>query len=267
MKKQEKLKFLRQIEQYTRGQLNQEEIDELWKKFLQYPDYYRLFEVELHLRNLIHKGEVPHFFNDPSESRLIGTYAGIRSWIYATAAAILIVIGLQFFTVPEDAILRNMALANIELTELAGIDIYRSNEEVPDELDTAINESIVLAFENAPDLAISRFTQLLAEPLNPLQKHNVKMNLGILHYNAADYEKAITFFKSSTNNFLENASIEENVFWFLGNSYLQMADYESARDALIKVYSLSGRFEEAAATIIRKIDIYQSSISSEDSDM
>jgi len=40
------------IEAYILGRLNQKEIDELWIEFLRSPEWYDLFETELHLRSL-----------------------------------------------------------------------------------------------------------------------------------------------------------------------------------------------------------------------
>lgn len=39
------------IEAYILGRLNQGEIDQLWMEFLRTPEWYDLFESELHLRS------------------------------------------------------------------------------------------------------------------------------------------------------------------------------------------------------------------------
>ena len=44
---------MKRIDQYIRGGLTQEEIDELWIEFIKKPEWYRIFETDLHIRSLI----------------------------------------------------------------------------------------------------------------------------------------------------------------------------------------------------------------------
>ena len=52
MTEKEILKIQKQIENFILGKLSQREIDLLWIEFLKAPEWYDLFEVELHLRAL-----------------------------------------------------------------------------------------------------------------------------------------------------------------------------------------------------------------------
>ena len=47
--------MMQRIEKYIRGKLNQDEIDQLWVEFLKDPEWYSIFETDLHLRVLINK--------------------------------------------------------------------------------------------------------------------------------------------------------------------------------------------------------------------
>ena len=47
--------MMQRIDSYIRGRLNQQEIDELWIEFLKEPEWYRIFETDLHIRSLIRK--------------------------------------------------------------------------------------------------------------------------------------------------------------------------------------------------------------------
>ena len=49
------IEIMKRIDRYIRGELNQQEIDELWIGFLEDPQWYDWFEAELHLINLIRK--------------------------------------------------------------------------------------------------------------------------------------------------------------------------------------------------------------------
>jgi len=254
MKKQINIEFITQIDQYIKGNLSQADIDELWKKFLRNPEYFHLFEAELHLRNLIKKGEKPDFINFTKESKIIEV-SGIRSWLYATAAAIFIVIGFQFFSISETDSLNIITLSSIDISEMAGIDVYRSDEEVLDELDLAINDALVTTYMEDSSLAISHYRQLLDQPLSAYQNLKVEMNLGILLYNTGNYDEAAYFFNSVSTNTSTDVHDQEKSLWFLANSYLQLGDLENGRKSLLQVHSLSGRFQQPALTLIRKIDI------------
>jgi len=47
--------MMQRIEKYILGKLTQKEIDELWIEFLIEPEWYSIFETDLHLRSLIRK--------------------------------------------------------------------------------------------------------------------------------------------------------------------------------------------------------------------
>ena len=44
--------MMKKIDRYIRGELAQGEIDELWIEFIKEPDWYRIFETDLHIRSL-----------------------------------------------------------------------------------------------------------------------------------------------------------------------------------------------------------------------
>ncbi len=53
MKEERIIDMMKRIDQYIRGGLTQEEIDELWIEFIKEPEWYRIFETDLHIRSLI----------------------------------------------------------------------------------------------------------------------------------------------------------------------------------------------------------------------
>jgi len=62
MKKKDIVRIQKQIHAYVGGRLNQHEIDELWIEFLKDPDWYDIFETELHLRSLASKYNASNLF-------------------------------------------------------------------------------------------------------------------------------------------------------------------------------------------------------------
>ena len=51
MKEKDIIRMQKLIHAFIGGRLNQYEIDELWIEFLKEPDWYDIFETELHLRS------------------------------------------------------------------------------------------------------------------------------------------------------------------------------------------------------------------------
>ena len=50
------IEMMSRIDDYVRGRLNQEEIEELWIEFLKEPYWYSIFEVEVNVRDMINRG-------------------------------------------------------------------------------------------------------------------------------------------------------------------------------------------------------------------
>ena len=62
MKKKDIIGIQKQIHAFIGGKLNQHEIDELWIEFLKDPDWYDIFETEIHLRSIARKYTTLNFF-------------------------------------------------------------------------------------------------------------------------------------------------------------------------------------------------------------
>lgn len=265
MKEQEKIQLLEKIDQYIQGELSQDEIDELWKQFLQHPEWYNWFETELHLRSLIKKGKKPNFNKgeEPSGSNP-SAIKNYRVWIYAAAAAVILAIGLQFFSFEQNEPIQSLALAEIEESNLIGADVLRSDDRPAENLDVAINDALATAYEGETAEAIEEFQELLAQSPNNQQKARIEMNLGILFYNSGDYESARNHFQSITG--IENIEDyqKEKSWWFLGNALLNLDEPRAAREAVFNAYSMDGRYQSAALNLLKKLDVRLGNIPTEE---
>lgn len=256
MKNDKKIELLKTIDRYIQGKLSQDEIDGLWKQFLENPEYYQWFETELHIRDLIRKGEIPKGFkNSNGKKGTIIRLSAVKTWLLATAAVILIAVGLQFFSISEQDALQKMALSSIDISEMAGAEIYRSDDEEAEEVDIAINDALAAAYDDEADLAILQFRQLLEGPLTDQQKIQVEMNLGILLYNRMDYADAKIHFLELTGTPELDRYVEEKSWWFLGNAHLNLGEVEEAREAVFNAYTLEGRFQSPALALLKKLDV------------
>ncbi len=255
MNKEENIQILKKIDQYIRGELSQEEIDELWKIFLQHPEYYKIFETEVHLKSLIRKGKRPNFGRESGEDTTFYPLNRYKGWILAAAAAVILAVGLQFFSLEQPETIQNLAVAEIDPSNLTGADVLRSDDGPATDTDVSINDALATAYEGDTDAAIEMFRELLDETLTVRQKASVEINLGILLYNKGEYERAKTRFLAVTEIEEIPEYQKEESWWFLGNTYLNLHQPHEARDAVFKAYSLGGRFQSAALSLLKKLDL------------
>lgn len=274
MKEQEKIQLLKKIDKYIKGELSQDEIDELWKQFLQNPEWYDWFETELHLRSLIKKGKKPTFTNSTNDNYSVdedssgSTQSNIkryRGWIYAAAAAVILAIGLQFFSFDQNEPLPSLAIADIEQSHLIGADVLRSGESSTENLDVAINDALATAYDGETEDAIAKFQELLNQSPDERQQARIEMNLGILFYNAGNFEAASNHFESVTSIESIEEYQKEKSWWFLGNALLNMEQPRAAREAIFNAYSMDGRYQSAALSLLKKLDVRLGNIPAQDS--
>lgn len=243
--------ILIQIDSYIKGKLNQEEIDSLWIKFLQQPDYFEWFETELHLRYLIKKNSKKNVRPLSEERAGQPFYKKYSTWMLAAAAAVIISLGVQFLALNEGNHIHQHAISEIDTLELVGADILRSGGGQTGAVDIHINEALANALEGNSNEAIEGFERILTGELTNLQKARVEMNLGILYYNEREFESASAHFETVTGMNTLSKFFEEKAWWFLGNAYLNLNRTAEAREAVHQTYSLDGRFKESAETLLQ----------------
>ncbi|MDX1642609.1 MAG: tetratricopeptide repeat protein [Balneolaceae bacterium] len=255
MKEKEKIEILKRIDLYIRGKLTQDEIDELWKTFLEYPETYNWFETEVHLQSLIKKGKKPQFGSQSVSSSKKTTIHSYKGWLYAAAAAVLLAIGLQFFAIDQPESIPGLAVAEIEQSHLIGADVLRSNTGRAENIDVAINDALAKAYDGETEQAIQQFREILEQSPSAQQRARVEMNLGILLYNQARFESAKNHFESITEiTGLEDYE-KEKAWWFLGNAYLNLNQPREAREAVYQAYGFNGRFQSSALALLKKLDL------------
>jgi tetratricopeptide (TPR) repeat protein len=244
-------KIIKEIDRYITGGLSPKEIDELWARFLENPEYYRWFETELHLRKLAKDSKRGKVLKMEGRS----SAKSYRHWILAAAAVLLVSFGLRFFLMESDDSIYSQALAKIDNLELVGADVYRSDDEVAGSLDVAINQGVAYAYNNEEERAINHFMEILTQSPTTAQQARIEMNLGILYYNRGEYSESVHYFKSVTE--LENLTLffEEKAWWFLGNAYLNLRQLSEARDAVFNAYTLDGRYNSPALSLLKKLDL------------
>lgn len=247
---------IKEIHRYISGDLSLKEIDELWVQFLKNPEYYNWFETELHLRKLAKdsKKATIHPLNS-SQNNSQKTFRNYRKWVIAAAAAVVISFGLQFFSMDGTDTILNYSIESIENTELVGADVFRSDEEEGSSIDVAINQGLAYAYNDEEERAIETFREILLQDPTEEQRARAEINLGILLYNQGDYSDAVIHFETVTQIDELNRFFEEKAWWFLGNAYLNLRQLSEARDAVFNAYTLDGRYQTPALTLLKKLDV------------
>ncbi len=260
MSEDKDIEIVKKIDKYIKGELSQKEIDELWVNFLENPEYYDLFEADLHLRDLAKKGENP-FEDSPSNLDDNSMWNSYTTWALAAAAAVILGLLLQLFTIGLPKTASDLALTSIDHTELSGADVLRSDEEDVSDLNVTINQALSMVYSDEADEAIEIFRNLLNEPLDAEQRARVEMNLGILQYNKAEYPEAKIHFMTVLEANEIPTHIEEKAWWYLGNTHLNLEEIEEAREAVFNTYTMDGRFQHPALLLLKRLDLQLGNIS------
>lgn len=252
-----------QIDKYIKGKLNAKEIDRLWMQFLENHAYFEWFETELHLRYLVNKNKKSNIsrLKKPPRKSSVKPY---KNWFLAVAAIVIISFGLQFATTGEGDIAGELALPDIDHTELVGTDILRSDNQHADAVDISINEALATALEGDPETAIENFREVLSKSPDNQQRARTEMNLGILLYNQAEYEEALSHFAAITEMNTLSKYFEEKAWWFLGNTYLNLHRLEDAREAVFNAYSLDGIYKKPALALLKNLDLHLGNVLADD---
>jgi len=257
MKKKKKIELLKRIDSYIKGRLTQEEIDALWIEFLKYPEMFRYFETEVQIQDMIKKGDIPESFKTDRVEEPEQKGPAYKVWLYAAAAAIILAVGIQFFAVHQQgANTAQWAIAEIELDEMVGSDVYRSDEDGIDapEIDLQINSAVAMAYNDSIEKAIETFRELLNRDLNDRQLVRTELNIGILLYNSGDFEEAKNHFERVTRIETVRESFIEKGWWLYGNALLNTGDIAGAREAVNNAYGMNGRFQKPALALLKKLD-------------
>lgn len=242
-----------QITRYIKGELNDREEDLLWIEFLKNPEYYELFETELNLADLYQNKK---FRIDESNNRVREPKRLYKAWPVAAAAAIILAALLYLFTFQNESGPASYALAEIELIEMLGSDIYRDDQSDVDELDQQINRSLSLALDGNSDQAYRVLNSLIQESVSNVQEIRILYNLGILAYNDGNFSRAIEHFSTIENlQYTETPSyLYEHVKWYSVNIYLKNGDSERATTLLESILSEGGIHSEKAEQLLIELE-------------
>jgi tetratricopeptide (TPR) repeat protein len=240
--------IIEQIHHYLNGDLDNHAIDLLWEEFLKNPEYLDYLETEAELRNILQNSDENVFSDQQSSS-------SFKKWSLAMAAVLVLSVGLQFFNLSNKSGVQDYTLVNISLNEMVSMDVYRSVENDIDQINTEINRGLEAALTGRDDESLSIFEGLMETDLNANQATRVFLNMGILLYNKNEFAISADAFRNVLviNSDLPEYLLERS-WWFLGNALVKLQDYETAREALLKVVEYDDFYKERAEVLLTRLN-------------
>ncbi|MFO7800084.1 tetratricopeptide repeat protein [Rhodohalobacter sp.] len=230
----------KKIDQYVGGNLNEQEIDELWSEVIFDDYYYDYMKTVASLKGLA-DGE------KKSNIRFLNRSSTLQ-WL-AAAAIVIIASGLILFNVYDEQQYNVQPINSIEL------DYYRSAEGFTESTDVSEIIMSVISEANRGNIAsaISIVENSLSEISSKEGKAELLATAGSIYYNEGMYLEATEYFERSLDYEIENVIIQEQNYWYLGNAYFQLNRIEEARNTLEKAYQLNGAYSRVAERYIQAL--------------
>lgn len=254
----------KQIDAYIKGNLTESEAQELWVRLMERPDYIELLETELAVKAL--------FTQQASETKsrskraVSGTqepkgfkYTFQHSWKWAAAAAVIIVliISVNLFRSGIEPPMQNLAITDINIAEnLITAPVVRSDTHRQSPVDSMLNRGYQLAISGDLVNAVATYNKIIEQFADSDSPAAAKayLNKGIIQYNEALYQEAISSFDMALTSVHQDPVTEEKAFWYIGNAYINTNNLQKARDAIHKAYTMDNIYRKPADRLLQKLD-------------
>lgn len=221
----------RKIDLYVEGELNNEQVDELWTELIHNS------KALGYLKTVADINEI----DDKEYEERVKTTTQKRSkkYWYLSAALVLIAGAVVFLQIETEAPESVQPINNIELN------YYRSADGISGD-EAMLREAIEYANQGKYDVAV----RIIDAELNRIDEVYTKSLLliqsGSILYNTANFREALSRFNKVTKNPDVNLLIRERAYWYLGNTYFQLGEREAAKVAFQNAYELDGAYSRVA---------------------
>jgi tetratricopeptide (TPR) repeat protein len=234
------------IDAYRADKLSDEEIDMLWVDLIEYPDHmdYLINSVNLEAISAEYEQESEQVA-ELKQLKIVKKpvlFQLSQNW-GRIAAVFLVGFGLlsMVYMFGNEYVSEPGPISNIEL------DSYRSSNIPTVVFEYEIQRAINLASLEQFDEALQMLQEMEHADLSKDQQVSLQVNRGSILYNKGDYRSARDVFNETLDNFDDlHILTEEQIQWYLGNTYLQLGEEELARIHIQKTYDLNGAYRRLA---------------------
>ncbi len=229
------------IDLYVKGKLDQDDIDSFWIEIAKEPELLEQVKTEYAIHQLLAKKQ---------KKANVHTLSTDRIWYGAAAAAVLLVVMLQFLGNGD----MNYPFNTIELNQkqIEGSEIYRNSDQsnFADSL-LMLSAQAITDFELAP--AEAYILQITPE-MDSLIYAKARFNRGLIYFIRKDFETASTDFKQTLEFAGSDELFSEKAYWFLANIEVREGRLEEARSYANQTINLDGVYKEDAQRMLSYLD-------------
>lgn len=229
-----------QIDRYVSGELNQDQVDELWTQLIQEPYYAEYLKTVANISHIMSSSKIRKV--DTQEIRSTNVW-------YAFAAAVVLVIGLMstMLIYKDASVNRFDAMSSLEMHNV------RSTVISADEVEAGIQHGIGLAVTGNTDQAITHLSDLYEKVSLADVRSDIQLNIGIIQYNSSRYEEAKNTFLLITETSSDDMLMMEKALWYKANTFLKLGSVEEAKQLIRQVHDIDGAYRRIAATYLANL--------------
>jgi tetratricopeptide (TPR) repeat protein len=242
----------KQIDEYIKGNLTEEQAQELWEKLFQNPEYIELLNTDLGVRSIVQE-QGNELSKEEGRHAMIYSLQNSWKWVAGVAAVVLIAVAINFFGSVETS-LEQLSIQKINVSEnLASAPTMRSvQQHTPS--DSLLNLGFKKAISGNVDKAVAIYDLIIREHPNEPASTQAYLNKGIIQFNDQDFEGAIASFKAVTRKAKKQSFTREKGYWYLGNAFINTDSLSKAHQAMEQVYLMEGIYHKPAIDLLKELD-------------
>jgi len=251
------------IDAYIKGDLSENEINELWIQLFKRPEYINQLETEIDLVRLYRAREEEYENNESSNFR--EQFQELKSgkemvswkWFMAMAAiAIILFVSIRLLTGNHKKSKWKQVKASAHVTlskDLASAQVIRSAETISS-ADSLLNIGFKAALGGNSSKAMKIYRSMLNNFSEPQLRAKVHFNMGILQYKAGKYDDCIDNFKKAVPNLKHVNLIKERAYWYIGNAYLKQQEPVRARLAIYRAHKIGKIYAKEESILLKQLN-------------
>ena len=234
------------IDDYARGKIKSEDIDTLWALLLEYPEYYDL----LRTRVALEKKYASHPGSNSVEDQSFKPFFKNNKLVYTIAAILAVAIfSTLYITIGSNEL--EPAIEEIDIIHMISPDVSRSSAIELDSSEEQLHNAYIQFLAGNMDMAASELEQLREKEVF---KDTVTYNLGIIHYNSREFDKAASAFSDTRCENFSRVVLRENCLWFKANAFLASGNFENAEQTANEVKEMNGIHKQDASEMVKQLN-------------